>query len=106
MPSREIRTEAQARRAEKVVSLLEHKVKRGLATPEELERYRAGTDHLLFWDWLQPSYENYVPNQLRAEEARRAPKAKPLIARLLPEPPAVETEDRPPLRRREGRFAV
>jgi hypothetical protein len=106
MASREIRSEEQARRAEKVVSLLEHKVKKGIATPEEVERYRAGRDHLLFWDWLQPSYQDHVPNMVRAEEARHIPKAKPLIARLLPEPPAVETEDRPPLRRREGRFAV
>jgi hypothetical protein len=104
--SRYIKTEAQAKQAEKVVSLLEAKVKRGIATPEEIARYRDGVEHLAIWDWGTESYQNYVPNMMAREDfpVEQKPKALPAPPNVpdIQEAPAA----RPPLKRRAGRFAV
>jgi len=107
-----IRSKDEAVKAEKVVSMLAYKIKNGTATPEEIERHRAGLDHLLIYDWGTESYQNYVPNQIAAaaarKEARQQKSASIVARRTVPDsqPSVVPDPVRPPLRRRAGKFAV
>lgn len=43
----------QARHAERVIAKLEGKIKDGSATDEDRQRYNAGVDHLLIWEWQE-----------------------------------------------------
>jgi hypothetical protein len=95
-----IENEAQKQKAERVLSLLGHKIRKGIATDEEVERYTEGCEHLAVYDWGTESYRNRVPPVERNEG---------VVARALPEPDIPRLEPaapRPPLKRRAGRFAV
>jgi hypothetical protein len=100
MSKRWLETPEEVQQAQKVVSMLEAKVKRGIATPAELERYRAGRDHLVIYDWGTDSYQqNALPKPPRKEPEQ------PVVARRsLPAPaePAPAPAKRPPLTKRAG----
>jgi len=48
-----IRTDDELRAAERVVKQLEKKFKAGEATPQEIERMKAGQDHILIYGWYK-----------------------------------------------------
>jgi hypothetical protein len=105
MAKRWIENEEQARRAEKVLSMLAHRIRKGTASPEEIARYQRGNEDMAIWDWDQPSYQNHVPSLLREEKAQQT-RGTPLIAKQqLPDREAKGPE-LPPLTRKPDRFAV
>jgi hypothetical protein len=64
--SRHLRTRAQYDRAKQVVRELEEKIKGRPARPEDRERYHAGVDHLLIYEWAEQEV------QRRKEKGRKA----------------------------------
>ena len=48
-----INSQDQLRRATRVVSALHSRMQNGVATEEEVERYRAGVDHILIYEWAE-----------------------------------------------------
>lgn len=96
-----IDTDEQARKAERVLSMLAHKIKKGTATPEEAERYRVGCLDVVVYDWGTESYQNYIPAREAAQKRDEG-----VIARLLPDAPATEAPPErrvlPPLKKRAG----
>jgi len=99
MPAKYLKNEEQKQRAEKVLSMILHKIRKGTATEVELERYRVGSMDLAIYDWASESYQN----------AGRQAVEQPTAAKM-PEPEEVPdiqpVSDRPALKRRAGKFAI
>lgn len=53
-----LRTRAQYEHALRVVKQLEAKVKDGTATDEERDRYTAGCDHILVYEWAEQEVQH------------------------------------------------
>jgi hypothetical protein len=53
-----LRTRSQYERAVRVVRELEAKIKDGGATDAEKERYQAGVDHLLIYEWAEQEVQH------------------------------------------------
>jgi hypothetical protein len=113
---KDIKTPQERQEADQVLSLLEHKKAKGLMTSEDWADYRTLCEDVAVFDWSTESYVNHVPNMFAQfefqQEQRRAAKKQRIIAKAtLPETgeqkqAAAGGSGRPPLKRREGKYAV
>lgn len=95
----------QKKETEGVVSLLQHKIQKGVATAEEIALHRASTYELVIFDWQQCNDNDIAEAREKAREKERRSLIAPAPSKSLPADEK-KVVGLPPLTRKPGRFAV
>lgn len=103
--AKRIRNVREKQETEGVVSLLEHKIQKGVATEEEKALHRAASYELVIFDWQQCNDNDIAEARQKAKEKERRSLIAPAPSKSLPGDEK-KVVGLPPLTRKPGRFAV
>jgi hypothetical protein len=103
--AKRIKNTEQKQEMEGVVSLLQHKIQKGIATEEEKALHRAATYELVIFDWQQSNENDIAEARAKAQERKRRSLIAPAPSKSLPDQ-GKKVAGLPPLTRKPGKFAV
>lgn len=103
--AKRIRTVQDKQDTEKVVSMLQHKIQKGIATEEEKKLHRDASYELVIFDWQKDNESDIAEARERARKRERRKLIAPAPSKSLPSQEK-KVVGLPPLTRKPGRFAV